>query len=600
MDKIKNKVNKNIEFESSSDEYVCELEAELQDLSEDENFHDSGEEILAVSRRRDLRIIYSSDSEEECSANAISFLTQSDESPWLDVTEEDNYNYNINFSTGGNNTGPHVPSNCTTPLHFFQLFFTDDLIKKIVIETNIYTANIIQHKQLSIRSIWKQWKNVTECEMKAFFGVIINMGLINMPSLQDYWARNFYSKIPFFSKIFSRDRFMQIFWALHLETLPRSMNMTTKTRKISSYLDFLNKKFMEHYIPEKNLSIDESTVGFKGRVSFRTYNMQKPTKWGLRVYILADTRTSYLYSFVPFYGKITINDLIRPDLSFTNRIVLQLYDNLQKSIPGATGYHIFTDKFYTNPILATELLKQQCFLTGTISINRKGISKRIRKCKLAIGQSIAYRREKTLLLAWRHKRVVTMLSTKHTSGMLTRPKERFSREPNSGEQLITKPRVIFDYTDNNVNTADQYAVSYCFIRKTLKWWRKLFFWGFESAIVNAYILYKECAVKNDDIPITHLQFRKKLLMELIGDFRAPKLRSEPVSDSDKEQRLENIPHFIFQLSGSKTKDCVVCSKPNVPGERKRTSYFCDTCERKPGLHPGNCFKRYHTLKSYKM
>lgn len=23
------------------------------------------------------------------------------------------------------------------------------------------------------------------------------------------------------------------------------------------------------------------------------------------------------------------------------------------------------------------------------------------------------------------------------------------------------------------------------------------------------------------------------------------------------------------------------------------------CDRKPGLHPGNCFKKYHTLKIYK-
>ena len=30
------------------------------------------------------------------------------------------------------------------------------------------------------------------------------------------------------------------------------------------------------------------------------------------------------------------------------------------------------------------------------------------------------------------------------------------------------------------------------------------------------------------------------------------------------------------------------------------TFFCETCERKLELHPGNCFKIYHTLKNYKI
>lgn len=28
--------------------------------------------------------------------------------------------------------------------------------------------------------------------------------------------------------------------------------------------------------------------------------------------------------------------------------------------------------------------------------------------------------------------------------------------------------------------------------------------------------------------------------------------------------------------------------------------ICEMCERKPGLHPENCFKIYHALKNYKI
>lgn len=43
---------------------------------------------------------------------------------------------------------------------------------------------------------------------------------------------------------------------------------------------------------------------------------------------------------------------------------------------------------------------------------------------------------------------------------------------------------------------------------------------------------------------------------------------------------------------------MVCS--NVCGSgRKRTTYYCDTCEFKPGLHMGDCFELYHTKQVYK-
>jgi hypothetical protein len=32
---------------------------------------------------------------------------------------------------------------------------------------------------------------------------------------------------------------------------------------------------------------------------------------------------------------------------------------------------------------------------------------------------------------------------------------------------------------------------------------------------------------------------------------------------------------------------------------EETIFYCETCKRKPGLHPGNCFKKYHTQQNYK-
>lgn len=54
------------------------------------------------------------------------------------------------------------------------------------------------------------------------------------------------------------------------------------------------------------------------------------------------------------------------------------------------------------------------------------------------------------------------------------------------------------------------------------------------------------------------------------------------------------------LNTNKTKDCAVCSNRSGQGQRKRTKLYCSSCPNNPGLHPGDCFKKYHSLKNYKM
>ena len=43
---------------------------------------------------------------------------------------------------------------------------------------------------------------------------------------------------------------------------------------------------------------------------------------------------------------------------------------------------------------------------------------------------------------------------------------------------------------NGVDIADQHSVYYRFIRKTVKWWKKIAFWLIQTSMVNSYILYK--------------------------------------------------------------------------------------------------------------
>nr|KAF7394480.1 hypothetical protein H0235_017075 [Vespula pensylvanica] len=88
-----------------------------------------------------------------------------------------------------------------------------------------------------------------------------------------------------------------------------------------------------------------------------------------------------------------------------------------------------------------------------------------------------------------------------------------------------------------------------------------------------------------------------ILLMLIRDSRVPNMKFGRPGISDKQrtsekQSLDGKSHFIFVHSEGKQKDCAVCSSRKISGERRETNFFfCEMFQRKPGLHPGNCFKR---------
>ena len=66
-----------------------------------------------------------------------------------------------------------------------------------------------------------------------------------------------------------------------------------KLRKILPLHNYIKKsKYHEVYQQLRELSIDERMVKSKARTNFRQYVRNKPTKWGLKYWVLAD-RSGY-------------------------------------------------------------------------------------------------------------------------------------------------------------------------------------------------------------------------------------------------------------------------------------------------------------------
>ncbi|CAK9804154.1 PiggyBac transposable element-derived protein 4 [Anthophora plagiata] len=583
------------EFSSSDDDFCFEvLHDEIDRIhrsmcdKECESSDESDDVVLGV-RNRKIRVI-DSDSDSDSDAS------QPDQSEWTPCDESTEIPPRINFVSGERPAGPRVSANVIEPLDFLKLFFTEELADQVVSDTNRYASRKLEEMVLSSRSIWHTWRNITKEEFWAFIAVIVNMGTMTAANMKEYWSADATSYIPFYPNTFSRERFTQIFWMLHAEIFSAQQSQPrTRLQLITGYLEYINSKLLNYFTPGKEICVDESVVKYKGRVSFITYNPKKPTKWGIRIYTLADSGTGYICGILPYYGSLTTQSLIRPDLPVSTRIPLHLYTTLLNKVPGAQGHHMFTDRYYTSYILANELRKLKCHLTGTILPNRKGLPDAIKnKMHLPKGKSmVAYRKDDNLVLAWKDKRIVTVFTNFYNAAMNN--VKRTLRH--NVETVIRKPDAVINYTKfmGGVDVADHYASTYCFMRKSLKWWRKLFFWGLEICIINSYILYKLVKKQRNEKPLNHLQFRKILVKQLKGDFRQPRRVSTSTSNSDNI-RLNGKLHVM--LSGAK-RDCKVCSNRNTPGGRRETSSYCDTCPQKPRMHLGQCFVNYHTKVQYR-
>lgn len=192
--------------------------------------------------------------------------------------------------------------------------------------------------------------------MKGFVAVILNMGIIQLQNLKDYWSTNITTNLPFFRSVFSRSRFFQILGTLHVGNIDGDL----KRDKIEPLLDHLVPAFQASYTLSQHVAIDESVIAFKGRVSFRQYLKGKPTPWGIKAFVLADSVSGYLYKVAIYYGRST--ELVRLELPHTARVVLTLVDGLDDK-----GYDVYLDRFYNSPLIATELKKKGITVTGISS-----------------------------------------------------------------------------------------------------------------------------------------------------------------------------------------------------------------------------------------
>lgn len=108
----------------------------------------------------------------------------------------------------------------------------------------------------------EQWTPISVEEFKAYMGFCILMGIVRLPSIEDYWKKDkHFHYTPIAAKI-SRDRFRDIRGYLHFvdnSTLPPPGTPgSDRLAKIRPLVDKINKQCSEVYNLSQDVSVDKA------------------------------------------------------------------------------------------------------------------------------------------------------------------------------------------------------------------------------------------------------------------------------------------------------------------------------------------------------
>ena len=330
---------------------------------------------------------------------------------------------------------------CSTPLDFFRLYISLEMMDQIVRATNSYGANKFKEK----------WTDTNRKEMDRLVAAVICMGIQRSPTLHSYWAADF--KSPFITRLFpSRDRFLQLYRSFYIvegERIP-----TDPIWHVRPLVDSLSKSFSLHHTPAQTLVFDESMVFCKARSKIKQYMKDKPHRWGYKIWCLVSD--GYLQQFSVYLGKKGPQQIETPSEALL-RLVTPYY---------GMSHLVVMNNLFCSPMLSQTLLDNSTFVLGTVRPNRIGFPSSLvdESPSLNRGQWSFQQNEKMVAYVFVDHNPVYFLSTFYYPSQL----DTLERRGKKGQKLLFEvPKAVTAYNSTRcgVDTLDQLQSYYSMGRK---------------------------------------------------------------------------------------------------------------------------------------
>lgn len=459
----------------------------------------------------------------------------------------------------------------TTPLDFFKLFFTVDLVTHLCEYTNNYARIHGPRKP----TLYKRWDGIEPSDFYDYIGVLMYMAVVEAPNIELYWstaplfhglwARHFMSKLKF--------KAMQSF--LKVCNAETENNAVDKLCKVRFLHDYIRRKCMKLWQPYEHVAVDERMVRNRGRFTFRQFVKDKPTRWGMKLWVLADSSNGYTYDFEVYTGKGA--PVSKNGLAYD--VVMRLCKSLEKQ-----GYKVFFDNFYSGVQLLKDLLTNGTVCCGTLLTNRKGVPTAFKDTKVFAkgprGQMRWKREGNLLFLQWLDNKSVTFISTVHKKANLFGHVKRRTKVNGQYRPIyVRQPKIVEDYNKfmSGVDKSDQLLGKYETLRKTHRWWKTLFYHFVDISRVNSYLMFKDWMKKNPDMPelqrpasYGQLDFTVELIRQLGG------IDDNTQVPLYKKPQPQPPTHVLVPTWSNDYKNCKLCYKKYK--KEQKTYVICGTCK----------------------
>eukprot|EP01035_Chromulina_nebulosa_P027422 gene27422-36069_t len=510
----------------------------------------------------------------------------------------------------------------------FEKMFSSAMIDSFVTATNSY-GNF---------GGTSTWKDTDAVEMKAFFGVILYLGICKYPTRRMAWsAAEGSAKLR---GMMSKKRFEQIlaYWHYTDFTTLSKPEMDEIKKKdpfwaVSDFCVHLADRFEQAWNPGQDLDIDEQCCPFKGRHRSRCYNPKKPEKWHFKNYALNCSKSGYLLNYRLYQGA---SEERPPGMSAT---AFPIHVLLEHNHYWHRNHILFTDNWYTSFQSSRICIERGLHMVGTIKANRKGLPPaklpgQPKPPKMVRGQSITkkatYGGRDVYLTLWQDRKPVRIFHSIKTFRGMCRRQVKDNRTKVWGRMQFYRPTIVPKYNGSMgaTDVGDQLAAAYRTRLKTLSWIPRIFTHFLGHATVNMYVIAKfirskpnqEQIVKNL-IPAGHLNFRLCLIDALTKPYLLQRVLHEaPVVLESKSKNLWEADfsrlsgaHFPVQEHTKDDQRFEGKKRPRNEGSNVRNWVrgYCKICDKliptscescRVFLCIGNdsntitCWKRFHTCR----
>eukprot|EP00096_Caligus_rogercresseyi_P004194 TRINITY_DN18369_c0_g1_i1.p1 TRINITY_DN18369_c0_g1~~TRINITY_DN18369_c0_g1_i1.p1 ORF type:complete len:460 (+),score=-15.26 TRINITY_DN18369_c0_g1_i1:160-1539(+) len=228
---------------------------------------------------------------------------------------------------------------------------------------HIHKCTVIEGKR-----VLEKW-DMSMRELEQFIGLLFARGVLGMSNtpVEQIWSQMW--GVSLFKKTMSRNRFQEIQRFLRFDMRSeRSTRLEQDKFGLISQIwnDFTDNCSM-YYNPKMEVTIDEQLFPTKTRCPFTQYISNKPDKFGIKFWLLADVESKYCCAARPYLGK----DSTRPsNVPLGSFVVTSLLNDA--GILGK-GYNVTCDNFFTSKSLIDSLIEKKTSLVGTVRNNSRDI-----------------------------------------------------------------------------------------------------------------------------------------------------------------------------------------------------------------------------------